>query len=90
MTHGIHKGPRRVLDDGCEECVNRAITIGGLAALDPVNIRTLGVLAEELHQRKGRRPLDYSHADFQAVENLRTAARIVSASGITEEVANGR
>ena len=88
MSHGYHRKPRRIFGDDCEECVERASTIAGLAGLDSTNIVKLGHLAAELSiERIDRREAGVSYADEKAVENLRLAARIVFASGITEEVA---
>ena len=88
MSHGYHDLPRRIFGDDCEECVERASTIPGLAELDSTNIVKLGDLAAELSiERIDRREAGVSYADEKAVENLRLAARIVFASGITEEVA---
>ena len=91
MTHGYHDLPRRIFGDDCEECVSRASTIEGLAALDSSNIKKLGDLALEVHANPGSedepQELGDSYADLKAVENLRLAARIVFASGIDSEVA---
>lgn len=88
MSHAAHQLPRRIFGDDCEECVGRASTIPRLSELDGHNIKKLGDLAAELHEEKiDRREAGVSYADEQAVENLRLAARIVFASGITEEVA---
>lgn len=88
MSHGHHDLPRRIFGDDCEECVSRALTIPGLAELDSSNIVKLGDLAAELsEERIDRREAGVSFADEKAVENLRLAARIVFASGISEEVA---
>jgi hypothetical protein len=87
MSHAVHELPRRIFGDDCKECVGRASTIEGLAALDGSNIKKLGDLAAELQTRIWERDPPVSFADEQAVENLRLAARIVFASGITEEVA---
>ena len=85
MVHSAHELPRRIFGDDCEECVQRASTIEGLQWLDSQNIVQLGDLAAEI--RGLRKPDDASWADLNAVENLRFAARIVFASGITKEVA---
>ena len=92
MTHGHHDKPRRILGDDCDECVGRSKNIEGLVRLDPFNIHKLARLAAELH---GRGPIDtpppgFSHADIRAIDNLRLAGRLVFASGITSEVADGR
>ncbi len=88
MSHGPHELPRRVLGDDCQECVQRSMTIEGLAALDDGNLRKLAELAAELSiERIDRREAGVSHADEKAVENLRLAARLTYRSGITEEVA---
>ncbi len=88
MSHGYHRKPRRIFGDDCEECVERASTIAGLAGLDSTNIVKLGHLAAELSiERIDLREVGVSYADEKAVENLRLAARIVFASGITEKVA---
>ncbi len=88
MSHGHHDLPRRIFGDDCEECVERASTIPRLAELDSTNIVKLGDLAAELsEERIDRREAGVSYADEKAVENLRLAARIVFASGITEKVA---
>ena len=89
MSHGYHRKPRRIFGDDCEECVERASTIAGLAGLDSINIVKLGDLAAELKEiwRIDPREVGVSYADEKAVENLRLAARIVFASGITEKVA---
>jgi len=91
MSHGHHDLPRRIFGDDCEECVGRASTIVGLAALDSINIKKLGDLALEFHANPGTedqpQELGASFADVRAVGNLRLAARIVFASGIDEEVA---
>ncbi len=85
MSHAYHNLPRRIFGDDCEECVERASTIAGLSNLDGHNIVKLGNLAAELKATPDLTGI--SHADYRAVENLRFAARIVFASGITEEVA---
>lgn len=82
--HDRHVLPRRVLGDDCAECRSRAETIEGLAHLDPHNLAKLAWLAQ---QAKTDRPVDASDADMRAVDNLRLAARIVYASGISEETA---
>ncbi len=95
MSHGYHRKPRRIFGDDCEECVERASTVEGLAELDSTNIVKLGDLAAELSEMKSSGKWDdvhyvaaeVSYADEKAVEKLRLAARIVFASGITEEVA---
>jgi hypothetical protein len=88
MSHAPHQAPRRILGDDCEECVSRAGSIEKLSELDSSNIRRLGDLAAELsEERIDRREAGVSYSDERAVENLRLAARIVFASGITEEVA---
>ncbi len=87
MTHGHHDKPRRIFGDDCEECVERASTIAGLAELDKSNIVKLGHLAAELSEIHYVAAAEVSYADEKAVENLRLAARIVFRSGITEEVA---
>lgn len=94
MTHAIHQTPRRIFGDDCDECVERASSIPRmLSGLDSSNKRTLGALAAELHTRAKNgdlsKPDNVSWADLKAVENLRFAARLVFASGITEEVAQG-
>lgn len=87
MSHAIHKLPRRILGDDCEECVERSKDIARLSSLDSSNIVKLGDLAKEMTLHRGDWPPEVSYADARAVENLRLAARIVFASGITEEVA---
>ena len=94
MTHAVHQTPRRIFGDDCNECVERANSIPRmLSGLDSSNKRRLGVLATELHTRVENgdlsKPDDVSRADLKAVDNLRTAARLVFASGITEKVARG-
>ena len=92
MSHAYHELPKVVLGDDCEECVERSQTIEGLASLDEVNLRRLVSLVAEMP--RGRfggvvmeQPSHASKADMRAVENLRLAARIVFASGITEVAA---
>ena len=88
MSHAIHKLPRRIFGDDCEECVERSGDIARLSSLDSSNIVKLGDLAAEIY---GPMPYDgetVSNADYRAVANLRLAARIVFASEITKEVAN--
>ena len=87
MSHGHHDLPRRIFGDDCEECVERASSIPRLAELDSTNIVKLGDLAAELHEARPALSARVSYSDERAVENLRLAARIVFASGITEEVA---
>ncbi len=93
MSHAIHNLPRRIFGDDCEECVERASDIMRLSSLDSDNIVKLGDLAAEMAQHRakfkavGSRPPGVSYADVRAVQNLRLAARIVFASGITKEVA---
>lgn len=87
MSHAVHLLPRRIFGDDCEECVGRANSIEGLIHLDSSNIVKLGDLAAEMGPRHGAIPSGMSRADVRAVDNLRLAARIVFASGITEEVA---
>ena len=93
MTHGHHDLPRRIFGDDCEECRQRASTIAGLAELDSANIVKLGDLAAEMDRARssttplGRLVSNLSITDQKAVENLRLAARLVFASGITEKVA---
>ena len=91
MVHSAHQLPRRIFGDDCDECVQRASTIEGLQWLDSQNIIRLGDLAAEIGvdatDMEFSKPDDASWADMKAVDNLRFAARIVFASGITEEVA---
>ena len=90
MSHGHHDLPRRILGDDCAECVERSLDLNGLSNLDDTNIKKLGDLAAEIKATPGlMRPQEIgaSYADRKAVETLRLAARIVFASGITEEVA---
>lgn len=93
MSHAVHKLPRRIFGDDCEECVERSGNIARLSSLDSSNIVKLGDLAAEVgihradFRTPGSRPPGASYADVRAVDNLRLAARIVFASGITEEVA---
>ena len=87
MSHGHHDLPRRVLGDDCEECVQRSMTIEGLASLDDSNLRKLAEFAVELKDTS-HDITDASWADMKAVGNLRLAARIVYRSGITEHTAN--
>lgn len=92
MTHAVHVQPRRIFGDDCEECDQRAASVRGLVALDPNNIRRLADLAAEMKVGgfsgdPDDSPPDSSRADMKAVDNLRMAARVVFASGITEEVA---
>ncbi len=87
MSHGHHDLPRRVLGDDCQECVQRSMTIEGLAALDDGNLRKLAELAAELQDGIVGKPGDISWADMKAVGNLRLAARLTYRSGITEHTA---
>jgi hypothetical protein len=92
MSHGYHKKPRRVLGDDCKECVSRAQTIRGLVVLDPENLAKLAALAAEVKadpygEDTPQASFGASYADMKAVDNLRSAARIVFASGITKEIA---
>ncbi len=92
MSHGAHQSPRRIFGDDCEECVERAKTVQGLAALDDFNIVKLGDLAAEVRADPygadtPQKSFGASRADMRAVHNLRQAARVVFASGISEEVA---
>ena len=92
MTHAVHQSPRRIFGDDCEECVERAKTLPGLGYLDDSNIRKLGDLAVEVRanlygEDTPQESFGASRADMKAVDNLRQAARIVFASGISEEVA---
>ncbi len=87
MTHGRHQGRHQIFADDCEECIERASTIAGLASLDAKNIKKLGDLAFESRLLSGVATPPMSLADAKAIENLRLAARIVFASKITEEVA---
>ena len=92
MVHAVHVQPRRILGDDCEECVERAKSVQGLATLDHTRIRLLASLAAEVKAGgfsgdPDDRPPECSSADMKAVDNLRMAARVVFASGITEEVA---
>lgn len=84
MTHDFHQAPRVVFGDDCAECRERSMTVDGLAALDSVNIAKLGALAAALQDGTLE---GVSHADLYAVEVLRSAARVVFASGISVEVA---
>lgn len=86
MSHALHKLPRVIFGDDCEECRERAASIKRLSALDSMNLRKLGALANSGYEN-GVLPAEASIADEQAVENLRLAARIVFASGIREEAA---
>lgn len=87
MTHTPHELPRRILGDDCEECRSRSGTLDGLSHLDDGNIRKLGDLAAEIKTDGVTAESGISTADWNAVETLRLAARIVFRSGITEEVA---
>ena len=92
MTHAVHQSPRRIFGDDCEECVERAMTVQGLSGLDPDNIRKLADLAVEVRadpygEDTPQKSFGASRADMRAVHNLRQAARVVFASGISEEVA---
>lgn len=85
MSHAYHGNLHgSVLKDGCDECEAR-VKLPGMSSLDDDNLQRLAVLAV----RDSIIPLDrseVSHADIAAIENLRLMARIVFASGITEEV----
>ena len=84
-----HDLPRRVLGDNCDECVERSLTIEGLASLDNSNLQKLAELAAEMDTTPHARPqeLGASYADAKAVENLRLAARLTYRSGISPDVA---
>ena len=92
MIHELHKGPRVVFGDDCDECVSRCDTLDGLAALDRINLVKLGALAARvvelrragLASRAGAL-LGASYVDMRAVDVLLLAARLVHGSGITEE-----
>lgn len=86
MSHEYHKLPRVVLGDDCEECRYRAGSIERLSSLDSTNIAKLGALGNSGYEN-GVLPDEASEADKAALANLRLAARIVFASGITEEAA---
>lgn len=90
MSHVYHELPRVVLGDDCEACLRRAKTIEGLAGLDTQNLQTLAGLAYVMNLGPEGGFYDsakVSDSDRRAVDNLRLAARIVFASGITEETA---
>ena len=92
MSHGPHELPRRVLGDDCHECRSRANDLYGLSQLDDTNIAKLADLAAEVRadpygEATPQKSFGASRADMRAVHNLRLAARIVFASGISKEVA---
>ncbi len=94
MSHAVHLQARRILGDDCEECVERASSIPRMiSGLDDHNKVKLGDLAHELYVLEidfHNKPADISWADLRAVETLRMAARLVFATGITQEVAEGQ
>ena len=81
MSHAYHgdlKGT--VLYDGCDECENR-VRLPAMASLDNESLQTLVTINHHWQ------PVHISHAESVAYDNLRLYARIVFASGITEELA---
>ena len=77
MTHAYHGDLKGiVLYDGCMECENRATRIW---ELDGSNLLRLGALG------MSNNITGASYADRKALETLKLYARIVVASGITEE-----
>ncbi len=82
MSHAYHgdlKGT--VLYDGCDECENR-VRLPAMASLDNNSLQTLVDINDVTAL-----PSALSHAESVAYDNLRLYARIVFASGITEELA---
>ena len=85
--HTRHEGTYRALADGCDACDDLAR--GELFWIDPDSLRALADLGAELKQNHNgmfRREL-CSANDYTALKRLRDQARMVFASGITEEVA---
>lgn len=83
MSHAYHGDLiGTVLYDGCEECETRT-GLPGMVHIDNTNLQTLANMAE---LSSSEIVAQNSIADWVAIGNLRLMARIVFASGITEEV----
>ena len=85
MSHAYHGDLiGTVLYDDCEECESRT-GLPGMVHIDNTNLKTLATMAKL--EASSEVAAQYSVADWVAIGNLRLMARIVFASGITEEVA---
>ncbi len=83
QAHAAHEGVAVVLYDGCTRCAYQSTD---LTHLDDGSLYKLATLAGGI-QGHHLPSYDYSANDAIAVQKLRQMARIVFASGITEEVA---
>ena len=82
-AHSLHEGTAVALFDGCERCDYIA---KNLAHLDDFSLELLASGATGLYTKEISRS-EFSGNDLQAINTLRLMARIVFASGISEEVA---